>query len=271
MVECLAKHDWHTLELHDIHAHRLLQTGQPDDVGIRFKKFAADHGISFPQCHFYVAKRDDSGKRIEWVDIAPASEKAFAQVIDDVRRWLDFLNALEVKAGVLHIGGGALKQQGWTEERVFVRRAEALSAIAEYAESGPTTICFENMEAPFGVSTVDGMLKVISTVDRSNVGICLDTGHAHLAGLRVSEFILRAGDRLKALHINDNTGHTDDHILPYGKGTIDWEEVMRALQFTGYDGLFNFEVPGEDKCPKSVRALKLDYALRLAKLMIGNT
>ena len=46
---------------------------------------------------------------------------------------------------------------------------------------------------------------------------------------------------------------------------------MRALQFTGYDGLFNFEVPGESRCPKSVRALKLDYALGLAKSMIGNT
>ena len=133
--------------------------------------------------------------------------------------------------------------------------------MAECAEGGPTTICFENMEAPFGVTTVEGMLRMVSAVDRSNVGICLDTGHAHRAGLKVSDFILQAGDKLKALHVNDNTGHADEHILPYGRGTIDWGEVMQALQFVGYDGLFNFEVSGESRCPKSVRLLKLGYAL----------
>ena len=270
MVECFARHGWHTLELHDIHAYRVLHSGPPDDAGTRFKKLAADHGISFPQCHFCVFIRETSGKSLGYLDNTPASDRALAETIDDMRRWLDFLNALDVRAGVLHIGGGGVKEQGWTDERLFARRVEVLSTIAEYAEGGPTAICLENLEIPFGEPTAEGMLRLISAVGRDNVGICLDTGHAHLAGLKVSEFILRAGDKLKALHVDDNAGHTDDHLLPCGKGTIDWGEVVPALRPVGYDGLFNFEVSGESKCPKPVQELKLGYALELAELMIGD-
>jgi sugar phosphate isomerase/epimerase len=271
MVTCFAEHGWRTLELHDTHAGRLLQAGRPDDVGLRFRAFAADHGISFPQCHFYVAEWDDLGKNIGYRDITPADQRALDQVLDDVRRWLDFLNALEVEVGVLHIGGYGLKKLGWSAERVFARRVKVLSEIAMVAEGGSMLVCFENMEAPYGEATVAGMLRMISAVGRDDVGICLDTGHANTAGLSVPEFILQAGDKLKALHINDNMGHTDDHILPYGKGTTDWRGVVPALRTIGYDGSFNFEVPGENNCPRSVRELKLDYALQLAGLMIADS
>ena len=268
MVECFAEHGWHTLELHDTHVYRLLRGGRPQAIGKRFAGFAADHGISFPQCHFYVAKWDDSGKFVEHRDVAPASDKEFAQVIDAVRLWIDFLNAAGVTAAVFHIGGNTLQRLGWSEERVFARRVEALSAIAALADGGPLTICFENMFHELGIATADGMLDVLSATGRDNVGICLDTDHANLAGVDIPAFILMAGAKLKALHIADNSGHVDDHILPYGKGTIDWEPVVPALTSIGYEGLFNLELPGEKRCPRTVRLLKLDYAFKLAEAMI---
>ena len=44
---------------------------------------------------------------------------------------------------------------------------------------------------------------------------------------------------------------------------------MVALREVGYAGLFNFEVPGENRCPMEVRLAKLDYALALAQFMIA--
>jgi sugar phosphate isomerase/epimerase len=84
------------------------------------------------------------------------------------------------------------------------------------------------------------------------------------------DFIRQAGERLKALHIADNLGTNDDHMLPYGKGTLGWSEIMVALREVGYSGLFNYEVPGENRCPMPVRLAKLDYSLTLARWMIDH-
>lgn len=268
MVRCFAEHRWRTLELHYIHGCVLLKTDDPDGIGTRFRRFAEDYGISFPQGHFFVVDDSDESSQPIWFDIAPASDKDFVKAMNEMRRWIDFFNALGVRAGVLHIGGFTLKQQGWCDERIFARRVEALAMIAEYAKDGPTAICLENMKAPFGVETVTEVLGIASAVDSDSMAACLDTGHANLAGISIPEFILKAGPKLKALHVHDNPGQTDDHILPYGRGTIRWEHVLLALRTVNYDGLFNFEIPGESKCPEPIRMAKLDYALRLAELMI---
>lgn len=102
----------------------------------------------------------------------------------------------------------------------------------------------------------------------ANMGICLDTGHLNIAKGNPEDFITDTGKLLKALHIADNLGENDDHMLPFGRGTVDWKSVMRALGKISYGGLFNFEVPGERKCPIEIRIAKLDYALALANSML---
>ena len=272
MVRELSRHGWHTCELSDEHGHDLLKQGDPAQVGARFRAFAADHGMSFPQGHFYLCTKgfrpeDREGRKV--ADIAPADPADFAQALADMQRWLELFNALGVEAGVLHLGGGALAAAGWSPERIFQRRCEAAARIAEMARGGCTTICLENLGAASDVCTMADFERVLAAVNAPNLAICLDTGHAHLSGVNCPDFIRRAGPRLRALHIADNLGQHDDHMLPYGRGTIRWPEVMQALHEVGYAGLFNFEVPGENHCPRSVRLAKLDYALALATRMIA--
>ena len=71
-------------------------------------------------------------------------------------------------------------------------------------------------------------------------GICLDTGHAHIAGEDIPAFIAKAGSLLIGTHIADNNGKEDQHLLP-GFGTIRWEDVMKAFRTSGYRGFLNFE------------------------------
>lgn len=273
MVRELSRHGWHACELSDEHGHDLLKQGDPAKVGARFRAFAADHGLRFPQGHFYLCTKgfrpeDMAGRKV--ADIAPADDAAFAEAMADMRRWVDLFNALGVEAGVLHLGGGGLAKAGWSPARIFARRCEALSAIAEYARGTVTTICLENLGAGSGVQTIDDFEPLLKAVNVPNVAICLDTGHANINGVDSAAFVRRAGARLKALHIADNLGQHDDHMLPYGRGTVRWTEVMKALREVGYRGLFNFEVPGENRCPPPVRLAKLDYALALANYMIAH-
>jgi len=111
-------------------------------------------------------------------------------------------------------------------------------------------ICVENMKDDrfFDGSRVrryctdiDTLIELVDSIDRDNVKICVDTGHAHFMGAKVEEVITRAGARLQALHIHDNDTWSDQHLLPYC-GTICWERVIQALADVDYQGDFTFEV-----------------------------
>ena len=71
-------------------------------------------------------------------------------------------------------------------------------------------------------------------------GFNFDTGHCYLARQNVARAIRILGKRIKALHVQDNRGHLDDHVQPFA-GCIDWESVIQALRDVGYDHDFNFE------------------------------
>jgi len=75
------------------------------------------------------------------------------------------------------------------------------------------------------------LLGMIEDVDRTNMGACLDVGHANNVG-KLDEF-LKHSSEFKHLHLHDNDGSSDQH-LPPGRGTIDWEKVK--LSFSEYTG-----------------------------------
>lgn len=75
--------------------------------------------------------------------------------------------------------------------------------------------------------------------------ICVDTGHTHEAGSfwvpPVEDMIRKLGSDISILHLHDNTGHWDDHLLP-GMGSINWPAVFDALDEIGYSGNYNCEL-----------------------------
>jgi len=80
------------------------------------------------------------------------------------------------------------------------------------------------MELIFGKEP-DEMAGMIELVDRENLGMTLDVGHAHTNGV-LSEFL--GMKEIVHVHIHDNNGRRDEH-LPIGEGTIAWADVMGEL------------------------------------------
>lgn len=68
---------------------------------------------------------------------------------------------------------------------------------------------------------------------------CWDTGHANCEGNQYQE-IMDIGEELYAVHINDNRGFQDEHIIPF-MGTMNMDEVMHALLDVGFKGPFTLE------------------------------
>jgi len=94
----------------------------------------------------------------------------------------------------------------------------------------------------------------------SSVGVCLDAGHAHLARF-IDTFIDLARERLVHVHMHDNHGTRDEHLIP-GEGAIDWCGFFEGLRRVGYAGALVLElscntpsVPYFTKALASARAL----------------
>ena len=85
----------------------------------------------------------------------------------------------------------------------------------------------------------------ISPDDAKYFCFCMDTGHTNKAARfgnpKPGELIRRLGSDIRILHLNDNDGILDQHKIPY-TGTIDWDDVLRALQEIGYCGAYNMEL-----------------------------
>jgi sugar phosphate isomerase/epimerase len=75
--------------------------------------------------------------------------------------------------------------------------------------------------------------------------MCVDSGHTHEAESfwvpPPEEMIRILGKDVTILHLHDNNGHYDDHLLP-GQGNINWPAVFESLEDIGYGGVYNFEL-----------------------------
>lgn len=125
---------------------------------------------------------------------------------------------------------------------------------------------------PFPFTTPEDMVELCDGVNSPWVRLCLDTGHGNIAGQDVPGMVRAYGDRLQALHLNDNYGkigpiYEDLHLFP-GYGSLDWGEIFRALRENSFSGVFNLEpvsaLPGQSR---PVRVLQLQAAREIALQM----
>ncbi len=74
----------------------------------------------------------------------------------------------------------------------------------------------------------------------SRLHINWDTGHGNVQGCGQYDDIMDMGAELRALHIQDNDGNADAHLMPMA-GTTNFDDVIRGLIDSGYRGDFTFE------------------------------
>ena len=154
-------------------------------------------------------------------------------------------------------GGGGRKKQEMDYQQPGPRKRyrEAFPRVfkeaARYASRYGITLTIENMlPHPFGNYMIGPaeIISLIKDVGEPNVGACLDSGHAVLAGQPPEMFIKELGRLLKETHFQDtlwpegtSAAGMDLHRPP-GIGSIDWVKVMDALEEIGYPGVVNFEL-----------------------------
>lgn len=240
-VRELKRHGILAAELSDEHGEMLLQRGEPTAVGAAFRQFLEREDFLVPQGHLWL--------KIRLCRDADAYEKLLP--------WIDLYTAIGIKNAVLHVDG-FYDNEDMTDEERFSRNLAVLKKLEPYVREKGIRVCLENLRG--FVCNIEMLMRFMHELDPVCFGICLDTGHLHLHGDRDQRrFILAAGDRLHALHIADNDGSGDQHLIPYGQGRVNIREVTDALREIGYGGLFNYEIPGERHAPMPILGYKLEY------------
>ena len=141
----------------------------------------------------------------------------------------------------------------------------------EFASSHNVGIAIENTynspDVMRNCVRAEELIELVDTLNDPMVKICIDTGHAHLAGLNVPAYIRTVGNRLRVTHIADNHQNSDEHFAPFN-GTIPWREVMQALKEVEYDLGFVFEIVLTSCYPACVQAPLVKFSYTLGEYLL---
>lgn len=180
--------------------------------------------------------------------------EVLCQMKDFLKIASDFVELAVIHPGYLSPHGAQLPDLAWKTN------IESLQSICDFAADCGITIAVENMpEVPkiFGKYPQE-MLQMVEEVNRDNVGLTLDIGHANTIGKSkgteiMDDFLKMYKGRISHVHLHDNMGKKDEH-LPLGKGNVDWKRVMDSL--SNYKGRFVTEVNCVDEGVESLAFLK---------------
>jgi len=135
-------------------------------------------------------------------------------------------------------------EQAATQERL--RRLDAavasLNEIALRCQELGVTCVLENKLPHLLFGRTADMLWILGAMANITPGVCLDTGHAYLAG-ELWTAIRKFSGHLRMIHASDNSGHFDDH-LPPGQGNVDWPQFTRLLRENAFHGTIIMELAG---------------------------
>ncbi len=120
--------------------------------------------------------------------------------------------------------------------------ADSLNRIATRCRELGLILLLENMLPHLMFGHTGDMLFLLGAIRETNVGTCLDTGHASLSG-DLPTVIHKLSGHLRMLHANDNRNSWDDH-LPPGQGNIDWLSLVCHLVRWRFKGPLILELAG---------------------------
>lgn len=140
-----------------------------------------------------------------------------------------------VRHFVIHPGPD---RSGKPPEAEYIARMEnaatVLGRVAEHCRQLNMSLVLENMLPHLLFGRTSDVLWIMGAIKDLNVGICLDTGHAHIAGDLYAAAHKLSG-HLQMVHANDNNARWDQH-LPPGKGDVDWRRVVSRLAEISFRG-----------------------------------
>jgi sugar phosphate isomerase/epimerase len=142
--------------------------------------------------------------------------------MDEIKRALESAEQIPFSNLIVHLGERA---DGWSQRSVEYA-INALEHLGAFAHPLGVRLLVENLTSE--PTTPEHLVTILDLGHLTNVGICMDIGHAHMT-VGVADAIATLGNRIASVHIHDNHAIKDEHLWP-GDGTIDWPPAVTALK-----------------------------------------
>jgi L-ribulose-5-phosphate 3-epimerase len=181
-------------------------------------KLARQNGLCIENVH---APFEDSNALWEDTSAGDKLEQTLAKCIVDCSHY-------EIATAVVHVTGG---DNPPPLNRVGLDRLQRLAAVAAKHQ---INIALENLRRP------EYLDFIYTNIHSGRLGFCYDSGHENCYS-QGTDLLAQYGSKLMALHLHDNDGSADQHLIP-GEGSIDWSHLKQRLRGTGYQGAIALEV-----------------------------
>lgn len=180
-----------------------------------------------------LAQQDWKKRPVSIVD--PAHREPF---LGDVRKAIVCAQKLEIP----HISvTSGLSAAGKPVEEQYASLTEGIKRAADLVAAAKLTLLVEPLNSLvdhpgcFLASCVDG-LKLVKEINLPHVRLLFDIYHEQIMRGNVIRTLTEAAPFVSVFHIADNPGRNDP-----GTGEIDFPNVYRAIQKTGYTGYIGME------------------------------
>jgi sugar phosphate isomerase/epimerase len=195
-------------------------------------------GLGLHSVHAPITARFDAGD--QWAptfSIAAGDAVKRQAAVDEAAAALSIARRIPFAVMVVHLGTPSSKAGAGDNSRSAATRSiEELCAIAE-----PLGVQVALEVIPNALSTPAALVTMLERdLEASNIGICLDFGHAFLGG-DVPDAVEIVAEHLIATHVHDNHRRSDDHLAPY-LGAIDWDAALMSMQKVGFEGTYLMEL-----------------------------
>lgn len=115
----------------------------------------------------------------------------------------------------------------------WTRNLESVRLLLRYARDHNVKPAIENTMEPFVMNTTQDFKRFYTELGE-DIGMVLDTGHAHLHK-ELDNFLTELPDRIVHMHVHDNDGQSDRH-MGIGRGTIDWNMFSILTKKSAFRG-----------------------------------
>lgn len=227
------------------------------------KKLGEDNGVVFRQSHlpyYDVFKETDEDKKKTMEELIRRSIIASAQLGVE---WTVTHPCTVYSAG---------PDMSVSLERNLEYYSKHVATAKEWGIGIALENDFEYRSAPYQHIFCASPYELVELVDAfhdpKHVGICYDFGHGNLVGNFHRQNLNIIGKRLQAIHVQDNHGISDEHLMPF-HGNIDWAEAMAGLADIGYEGDLTYEIQEFGRFfPNEHKHLVVEYSLEIGKILV---
>jgi sugar phosphate isomerase/epimerase len=174
------------------------------------------------------------------IDISHPVKDERSRAVREVLAAADAAAALGARYFVLHPGPERRPGGDLATLQAMRRTLGPLDEVSAHCREMGVGLVLENMLPHLFAGHISDILWILGSIASTDVGVCLDTGHAHISG-ELPAAVAKLAGHLWMLHANDNRGTEDTH-LPPGRGTIAWKPLVGDLVRAGFRGVMMLEL-----------------------------